>query len=165
MWGREQDKMNITCMRVTTLTPILFRREKISFVLPMTHCRERHWELFVNLASLSQQGGDLTCQKVLDRPCSPTIFTLLAPSLLSLSKRSYSITGEKTDRSYRYVQALSFSEIKGCLNSKLNLFFMFQHLCSNILRCIAVFYLPLSQCQTENRSSGALIINNQTKNS
>lgn len=95
-------------------------KEKISFVSPMIHCRERQWELFVNLASLSQQGGDLTCPKALSSPCSPTTFTLLASSLLSLSRSSYSVIGEKIDRYYRYVQALSFSEIKGCLNPKLN---------------------------------------------
>lgn len=77
-------------------------------------------EAFCQLSQPSQQEGDLTCQKVLGKPCSATTFTLLASSPLSLPKSSHSVIGEKIDRSDRYAQALSFSEIKGSLDSKLN---------------------------------------------
>lgn len=158
--------MNITCMRIKTLKPIFFRRKGVNQLCFTYYTLQREtMGAFYQLSQPSQQGGDLTCQKVPGRPCSPTTFTLLPSSPLSLSKSSHSVIGEKIDRSYRYVQALSFSEIKGYLNSKLNQFFVSQHLCSNKLRLIPLFYLPLRQCQTENMSSGALIINNEIKNS
>lgn len=76
--------MNIvTCMRVKT--HILQKKgEKLGlFYRRYTAGRGDRSFLLALLACLQQQVGDLTCQNVLDKQCSPTTFTLLASSLLS----------------------------------------------------------------------------------